>query len=116
MMIFFLQMDSFEVWERPLSKRRLAVAVLNKQEIGGPRWFAIRAIPGFKICDPKCNVTQILPQYKEMGVQTLQSKILLSVNPSGTALLTVTPLSSDFKNPHKLYWKEQLVQREDAIL
>ncbi|KAM4555367.1 alpha-galactosidase A [Odontesthes bonariensis] len=111
-----VKMDSFEVWERPLSKRRLAVAVLNQQEIGGPRRFAIRAVPGFKICDPKCNVTQILPQYKEMGVQTHQSKILLFVNPSGTALLTVTPLSSDFYNPHKLHWKETSVQRGDAIL
>lgn len=97
-----LQGNSFEVWERPLSKNRLAVAVLNLQEIGGPRGFAISGIPGWKICDPQCNVTLILPQYKEMGVQTKDSKLILKVNPSGTALMTVTPISHNFG---KLYWK-----------
>ncbi|KAF3838653.1 hypothetical protein F7725_010421 [Dissostichus mawsoni] len=88
-----IKMDSFEVWERPLSKKRLAIAVLNTQEIGGPRGFFIRAAPGWKICDPQCNVTQILPQYKELGVQTPHTKLVVSVNPSGTTLLTVTPTS-----------------------
>ncbi|KAE8285684.1 Alpha-galactosidase A [Larimichthys crocea] len=106
------KVDSFEVWERPLSKNQLAVAVLNRQEIGGPRGLAIRAVPGWKICDPQCNVTQILPQYKEMGVQTQQSKIVLSVNPSGTALLTVTPVSKDFKGLSKLHWKNTSVKRK----
>lgn len=105
-------MDSFEVWERPLAKNRLAVAVLNKQEIGGPRGFVIIAAPGWKICDPQCNVTQILPQYKEMGVQTPQSKMVVSVNPSGTALLTVTPISRDFKGLHKLHWQDTSVKRK----
>lgn len=100
------------MWERPLSKNQLAVAVLNRQEIGGPRGLAIRAVPGWKICDPQCNVTQILPQYKEMGVQTQQSKIVLSVNPSGTALLTVTPISKDFKGLSKLHWENTSVKRK----
>lgn len=99
-------MDSFEVWERPLSKSRLAIAVLNKQEIGGPRGFVIRATPGWKICDPMCNVTQILPQYKELGVQSLRSKMVVYVNPSGTALLTVTPISSASKGLFKLHWQD----------
>ncbi|XP_047210255.1 alpha-galactosidase A [Girardinichthys multiradiatus] len=94
--------NSFEVWERPLSKNRLAVAVLNHQEIGGPRRFAISDVPGWKFCDPHCNVTLILPQYKEMGVQTKESKLILYVNPSGTALLMVTPISKDIK---RLHWK-----------
>lgn len=111
---FFVQFDNFEVWERPLSKKRLAVAVLNNQEIGGPRGFAIVAVPGWKICDPQCNVTQILPEYKEMGVQTKQSKTVLSVNPSGTVLLTVTPLSGDFTKMYKLHWKDASVQRKRA--
>lgn len=111
-----LQVDNFEVWERPLSKNRLAVAVLNMWEIGGPRGFVIRAVPGWKICDPQCNVTQILPQYKEMGVQIPQSKMVLSVNPSGTALLTVTPISSDFNSLHKLHWQDTSVQRKRTIL
>uniref|UniRef100_A0A3B5KNS1 Alpha-galactosidase n=1 Tax=Xiphophorus couchianus TaxID=32473 RepID=A0A3B5KNS1_9TELE len=81
--------NNFEVWERPLSKNRLAVAVLNLQEIGGPRGFAISGVPSWKVCDPLCNVTLILPQYKEMGVQTKESKLILKVNPSGTALINV---------------------------
>ncbi|XP_005811572.2 alpha-galactosidase A [Xiphophorus maculatus] len=93
--------NHFEVWERPLSKNRLAVAVLNLQEIGGPRGFAISGVPSWKVCDPQCNVTLILPQYKEMGVQTKESKLILKVNPSGTALLTVTPIN-DFG---RLHWK-----------
>lgn len=96
-----LQGNSFEVWERSLSKNRLAVAVLNLQEIGGPRGFAISGVPSWKVCDPQCNVTLILPQYKEMGVQTKESKLILKVNPSGTALLTVTPIN-DFG---RLHWK-----------
>lgn len=103
-------MDSFEVWERPLSKNHLAVAVLNKQEIGGPRAFSISAVPGWKICDPKCNVTQVLPHYKELGVQTLQSKLVVLVNPSGTALLTVMPLSSNFKRVHHLHWQDTSIK------
>ena len=76
---------------------RMTIAVLNRQEIGGARGFSISAIPSWKICDPQCSVTQILPQYKEMGVQTLHSKVVVSVNPTGTALLTVTPISSTLK-------------------
>lgn len=111
-----LQVDNFEVWERPLLKNRLAIAVLNKQEIGGPRGFLIRAAPGWKICDPQCNVTQILPQYKEMGVQAPQSKMVLSVNPSGTALLTVTPISSPLKGLYKLHWQDTSVKRKQTLV
>ncbi|XP_047440750.1 alpha-galactosidase A [Mugil cephalus] len=110
------KLDSFEVWERPLSKKRLAVAVLNRQEIGGPRGYIIRAIPGWKICDPMCNVTQILPQYKEMGVQTQLSTIVLSVNPSGTALLTITPISGDFRGFYKLHWQDTSDKRKQMFL
>ncbi|KAM9376526.1 alpha-galactosidase A isoform 2-T2 [Pholidichthys leucotaenia] len=110
------KVDSFEVWERPLSNNRLAIAVLNKQEIGGPRWYFISAIPGWKICEPQCNVTQILPQYKEMGVQTQQSNIILSVNPSGTALLTVTPIGSNLKRAHKLHWHNTAAKPKRPIL
>lgn len=109
-------MDSFDVWERPLSGNRLAIAVLNKQEIGGPRGFDIKAVPGWKICDPQCNVTQILPQYKEMGVQSQQSTIIVSVNPSGTALLTVTPISSDSTRLHKLIWRGAFGKQKHTIL
>ncbi|CAN9515177.1 unnamed protein product [Ophioblennius macclurei] len=87
------KVSNFEVWERPLSEGRLAIAVLNRQEIGGPRGFALQDAPGWRACEPRCNVTLILPQYKEMGLQTPQSRLVISVNPSGTALLTVAPVS-----------------------
>ncbi|XP_073342440.1 alpha-galactosidase A [Pagrus major] len=109
------KMDSFEVWEKHLSANRLAVAVLNTQEIGGPRGFFLRAAPGWKICDPQCNVTQILPQYKEMGVQNPHTKIVVSVNPSGTALLTITPISRDANTPYKLQWQDTSVKRKHTI-
>lgn len=111
-----LQVDSFEVWERPLSKNRLAIAVLNKQEIGGPRGFVIRAAPGWITCDPMCNVTQILPQYKELGVQILQNRMVVYVNPSGTALLTVTPINSTSKGLFKLHWQDTSVKHQKTDL
>ncbi|XP_040031036.1 alpha-galactosidase A [Gasterosteus aculeatus] len=109
------KVDTFEVWERPLSKNRLAIAVINMLELGGSRRFFIQAIPGWKICEPQCNVTQILPQYQEMGVQTPRSKIHLSVNPSGTALLTITPIR-DFTGSHKVQWEDTSVRRKHTIL
>lgn len=115
-MVLVLQVDSFEVWERPLSNNRLAIAVLNKQEIGGPRGFVFSAAPGWKICDPQCNVTQILPQYKEMGVLTPHTKMVVSVNPSGTSLLTVTPISGVFTGLHKLYWNSTSVKGKHATV
>ncbi|XP_060935367.1 alpha-galactosidase A [Limanda limanda] len=111
-----IKVNNFEVWERPLSHKRLAVAVLNRQEIGGPRGLVIRAVPGWKICDPQCNVTQILPEYRELGVQTPMSKVVLSVNPSGTALLTLTPISSRFKMMYELHWQDTNVKRKQETI
>ncbi|XP_061581694.1 alpha-galactosidase A [Cololabis saira] len=93
-----VKIDGFEMWKRPLSENRMAVAVMNRQEIGGPRRFPVGAILGSKRCQPQCNVTQILPQYKELGAQTVLSKTVVTVNPSGTVLLVVAPISS-----HKLH-------------
>lgn len=107
-------MDSFEVWEKPLSKQRLAIAVLNMLEIGGPRGFVIRAAPGWKVCNPACNVTQILPQYKDMGYQTAHTKLVLSVNPSGIVLLTVTPIDN-FKEVYKLRWRDTSVKHHNSV-
>ncbi|KAM9850236.1 alpha-galactosidase A [Aulostomus maculatus] len=110
------QVDRFEVWERPLSENRLAIAVMNKQEIGGPRGFYISIVPGWKLCDPWCNLTQILPHYMEMGVQTQQSKTTVSVNPSGTALLTLTPTSSFSKRLHMLHSQDMSAKRHITAL
>lgn len=105
-------MDRFEVWERLLSNNRMAVSVLNRQEIGGARGFFISDFPSWKMCDPQCNVTQILPRYKEMGVQTLHNKVKVSVNPSGTALLTITPIRSGLERPHKLHWQDTTIKQK----
>ncbi|XP_013859297.1 alpha-galactosidase A [Austrofundulus limnaeus] len=107
-------MNSFEVWERIMSNNSLAVAVLNLQDIGGPRKFPIVIIPSWKICDPRCTVTQILPQYKEFGVQNVQSDIVFSVNPTGTALLKITAINSRFKPSHKLFWKNESIRRDQT--
>ncbi|KAM9795133.1 alpha-galactosidase A [Neosynchiropus ocellatus] len=95
------KVEGFEVWERRLSNYRLAVAVLNKMEIGGPREFSVTAAPGWAICNPLCNVTQILPQYKELGVTSSKSNLGVLVNPSGTALVIFTPPSGT-KRTHQL--------------
>nr|XP_061793053.1 alpha-galactosidase A-like [Nerophis lumbriciformis] len=88
------KVEHFEVWERPLSNGRLAIAVLNTLEIGGPRKFSLEKAPGWKMCGPLCNITQILPQYEEVGIQIGH---WVSVNPSGTALLVIKPISSHGK-------------------
>ncbi|KAK6473656.1 alpha-galactosidase A [Huso huso] len=86
------RVNSFDVWERPLSDGRYAFAVLNRQEIGGPRQFPLllATLPSWKTCHPECRVTQILPSYQDLGVQNLFSALKLTINPSGTVLFTVT--------------------------
>ncbi|KAM4621209.1 alpha-galactosidase A [Polymixia lowei] len=110
------KVNSFEVWERPLSKGRLAIAVLNKQEIGGPRGLPISTVPGWKICGPQCNIIQILPQYKDMGIQTLDSKLVVAVNPSGTALLTVTPITYHLNTYKNMKWQDSSIKDKDVIV
>jgi len=72
------------------------MAVMNRQEIGGPRRFTISVatLPSWQLCNPKCNVIQILPMYQEMGVQDLLSNVMVQVNPTGTTLLIVNPIKS----------------------
>ncbi|KAK0153433.1 Alpha-galactosidase A [Merluccius polli] len=85
-------LGSFEVWERPLSNNFMAIAVRNMQEIGGPQKLPIMKVPGWRMCDFLCNVTQILPQFKELGIQRQQTNLAVAVNPSGVALLTIHPI------------------------
>ncbi|KAL2077500.1 hypothetical protein ACEWY4_027004 [Coilia grayii] len=86
------KVNSFDVWERPLAKGGLALAIVNRQELGGPRGFplVLGTLPSWQVCDPKCNVTQILPTYQELGVHSVNSTLLFKINPSGTALVTLT--------------------------
>lgn len=115
-LVSFSQVDSFDVWERPLLKNRLAIAVLNRQEIGGARGFFLPAAPGWKICKTSCNVTQILPEYKELGVQSLKSKLEVKVNPSGTTLLTITPVSRKPAGLYRLHWQDTAGKRHKDTL
>lgn len=100
--------NDFEVWERPLAENRRAIAIFNKQEIGGPKKFALALLPSWKLCNPECNVTLILPKYQELGVVPVQTNLMLSVNPSGTTLLTITPLSNNTFQDYKLRWRGTL--------
>ncbi|KAG7279329.1 hypothetical protein CRUP_019025 [Coryphaenoides rupestris] len=85
-------LGSFEVWERSLSNNFTAVAVRNKQELGGPQKLPVVKVPGWRACEFQCNVTQILPQYKELGLQKHQTNLAVAVNPSGVALFTIRPI------------------------
>ncbi|KAJ8255148.1 hypothetical protein GJAV_G00201490 [Gymnothorax javanicus] len=91
-----VKVNNFEVWQRPLSNGKLALAVTNRQEIGGPRRYplALATLVVWRSCYTHCNVTQVLPQYQELGVQSLFSKLELVVNPTGTVLLVISPVKS----------------------
>uniref|UniRef100_A0A8D2L6B2 Alpha-galactosidase n=2 Tax=Varanus komodoensis TaxID=61221 RepID=A0A8D2L6B2_VARKO len=85
--------NNFELWERPLADGAFAVAVLNRQQIGGPRAFAFStALLGNGLaCNPTCIVQQILPTSKDLGLHNWVSFLKVMVNPTGTVLLkTVT--------------------------
>lgn len=88
------QVNGFDVWQRPLSNNRLALALTNRQEMGGPRNFPLflATLLTWGSCYPRCNVTQILPQYRELGMQGFFNKVQVQVNPTGTALLVLSPV------------------------
>ncbi|XP_043913060.1 alpha-galactosidase A [Protopterus annectens] len=83
--------STFDVWERPLSDGSFAIAVVNRQEIGGPQHFPIVmfALGNGQACNPNCVITQILPTPTLLGVHELTSSLELMVNPTGTVLLKV---------------------------
>ncbi|KAJ7310537.1 hypothetical protein JRQ81_007461 [Phrynocephalus forsythii] len=80
--------SNFELWERPLSGGAFAIAVINRQEIGGPQAFAFStAILGNGLaCNPMCSIQQILPADKDLGLHSWVSFLKLVVNPTGTVL------------------------------
>lgn len=85
---------NFELWERPLSDRAYAVAVLNQQEIGGPQnfTFSLTFLGNGLACNPACCIQQILPTSRDWGVHNWVSSLSVEVNPTGTVLLKVVPL------------------------
>lgn len=101
------QSGDFQVWERPLSGSKRAIAVMNTRDLGGPRGFLLAAAPGWKVCAPQCNVTLILPRYQELGVVPVQTDLTLTVNPTGTALLTFAPLTNGTA-PERHRWTDTL--------
>ncbi|NWQ63988.1 AGAL galactosidase, partial [Neopipo cinnamomea] len=86
-----LKDKTFELWERPLSGRAYAVAVLNQQEIGGPQnfTFSLTFLGNGLACNPACSVRQVLPASRDWGVYSWISSLSVEVNPTGTVLLKV---------------------------
>ncbi|XP_016051188.1 PREDICTED: alpha-galactosidase A [Miniopterus natalensis] len=81
--------DNIEVWERPLSNLAWAVAVVNLQEIGGPRSYTINvaSLGQGLACNPACLVMELLPVKTKLGFYEWTSCLKTRVNPTGTVLL-----------------------------
>ncbi|KAI1884954.1 hypothetical protein AGOR_G00215210 [Albula goreensis] len=96
--------NGFEVWERPLSEGRLALAVTNRNEIGGPSSFplTIALLTNWYCCNPQCNATQVTPKYRELGVQNPFTPLHIMVNPTGTAVLVITPIKGQQYTPQQV--------------
>ncbi|XP_050821034.1 alpha-galactosidase A isoform X2 [Gopherus flavomarginatus] len=83
--------NNFELWERPLSGGAYAVAVMNRQEIGGPQIFSFSTsfLGNGLACNPACSIQQILPTSEDWGLHNWVSFLNIEVNPTGTVLLKV---------------------------
>lgn len=83
------QEDNIEVWERPLSNLAWAVAMVNLQEIGGPRSYTINiaSLGQGVACNPACHITKLLPVKKKLGCYEWTSRLKTRINPTGTVLL-----------------------------
>ncbi|XP_062939891.1 alpha-galactosidase A [Cynocephalus volans] len=81
--------ENIEVWERPLSDLAWVVAMINLQEIGGPRSYTISVAPLGRgvACNPACLIIQLLPEKKELGFYEWDSNLKTWINPTGTVLL-----------------------------
>lgn len=77
------------MWERPLSDFAWAVAMVNLQEIGGPRFHTISlsSLGGGLACLPACLITELLPVKGKLGFYEWTSSLKLRINPTGTVLL-----------------------------
>lgn len=83
------QEDNIEVWERPLTDLAWAVAMVNLQEIGGPRFHTISlaSLGQGMACVPDCTITQLLPVKSQLGFYEWTSDLKIKINPTGTVLL-----------------------------
>ncbi|XP_053229198.1 alpha-galactosidase A [Podarcis raffonei] len=96
----------FELWERPLSGGAFAIAVLNRQEIGGPQAFVFSTayLGSGLACNPACSIQQILPTSEDLGLHNWVSPLKVVVNPTGTVLLkTVVTEEKLFDNGKKRF-------------
>ncbi|OWJ99484.1 GLA [Cervus elaphus hippelaphus] len=68
--------NNFEVWERPLLNLAWAVAIVNLQEIGGPRSYTISvtSLGRGLACNPDCLITELLPEKRKLGFYEWTSK------------------------------------------
>nr|XP_033801606.1 alpha-galactosidase A [Geotrypetes seraphini]XP_033801607.1 alpha-galactosidase A [Geotrypetes seraphini] len=89
-----IKVEDFELWVRLLSKGALAIAVVNRREIGGPRNFVLILAFLGKVwtCKQKCMINQLLPTHKDLGLQNCTSAFDIQVNPTGTVLLKLTAI------------------------
>ncbi|XP_077164167.1 alpha-galactosidase A [Paroedura picta] len=81
--------NGFELWERPLSGGAYAIAIVNRQEIGGPQAyrFFLAFLGNGLACNPACSIQQILPTSRNLGLHNWISFLKVFVNPTGTILL-----------------------------
>lgn len=72
-----------------MTGRAYAVAVVNRQEIGGPQLFAFATsfLGNGLACNPACSIQQILPTSEDYGLHNWVSFLKVKVNPTGTVLL-----------------------------
>ncbi|DAA13132.1 TPA: alpha-galactosidase A-like [Bos taurus] len=88
--------DNFEMWERPLLNLAWAVAIVNLQEIGGPRSYTISvtSLGRGLACNPNCLITELLPEKRKLGIYEWTSTLKTQINPTGTVLLRLETTSS----------------------
>ncbi|XP_006051910.3 alpha-galactosidase A [Bubalus bubalis] len=88
--------DNFEMWERPLLNLAWAVAIVNLQEIGGPRSYTISvtSLGRGLACNPNCLITELLPKKRKLGIYEWTSSLKTQINPTGTVLLRLETTSS----------------------
>ncbi|XP_030065529.1 alpha-galactosidase A [Microcaecilia unicolor] len=105
------KVEDFELWKRPLSQGALAVAVVNRREIGSSRSFVL--LGNDWACKQKCVITRLLPTHKDLGLHNCTSAIKVQVNPTGTVLLKLT--ASEDTAHHKLFSESDTWHSMDTL-
>ena len=79
-----------------IRQRAWAVAIVNLQEIGGPRSYTISvtSLGRGLACNPNCLITELLPEKRKLGIYEWTSTLKTQINPTGTVLLRLETTSS----------------------